>query len=123
MDWPVFGLLSANSSITSIVGLTPPRIFEDTVPQEHAMNRPYIVWNTVGGTPLNYLDQVPAMDSGRVQIDVYASGKLACKTLAKLVRDTLEPHAHMIGTPVSMFEVDTKLFRYLLEFQFFTARS
>jgi hypothetical protein len=123
MDWPVFSLLSASAALKALVGTTPPRIFEDSVPQELAGQRPYIVWFTVGGTPENYVSELPTMDGGRIQLDVYSTSKAECKAIAKLVRDLIEPEAYMISVPRSFYEADTKLYRYLLEFQFFTART
>jgi len=71
---------------------------------------------------LNYLGELPDMDQGRIQIDCWAMDKQGSVDLAKAVRDAIEPSAFMIGTPISSFEPDTKLFRYILEFDFFTSR-
>lgn len=123
MDWPIFTLLAANASITALVGTNPVRVWEDTVPDDLADQRPYIVWGTVGGAPENYMGDLPGIDSARLQVDVYSTTKAQARALAKLVRNTLESSMHMIGTPISLYEPDTKLHRYLLEFQIWQNRT
>lgn len=124
MKVPVFSLLNV-PSVTSITGANA--IWQDVLPQQHASKRIYVTWAIVGGAPENYLDQVPTMDSGRVQIDCWAgqevNGAIVCQSLMIAVRNAIEPHAHMISTPLSGYEAETKLYRYLLEFQFWELRS
>jgi hypothetical protein len=124
MDWPVFSLVSASSACTTLLGSSPVRCWEDAVPETQVPAvRPYAVWTTVGGAPENYLEGVPTMDAGRVQVSVYADSKTAARATAKAIRDAIEPSAHMVSTPLSTYESDTKLYVYLLQFQFWTARS
>jgi hypothetical protein len=125
---PVFSILSTAAPVTAIVGTNA--IWKNTLPQAHAAKRAYITWATVGGSPENYLDGVPGMDSGRVQIDCWVgeevsggTGAKVCQDLMIAVRNAIEPHAHMIGTPIDDYEKDTKLYRYMLEFQFWELRS
>jgi hypothetical protein len=123
MDWPVFTLVSGSAACTTLLGSSPVRCWEDTVPEAYPTpEKPYAVWFTVGGAPENYLSGVPTMDSGRVQIDVYAESKLAARVTAKAIRDAIEPSAHMVSVPISTYEPDTKLYHYILQFQFWTAR-
>lgn len=59
---------------------------------------PYAVWQTAYGTPENYLDRVPDVDSFGIQIDVYASpsqGASVARNVAQALRDAIEPHAHI----------------------------
>lgn len=123
MDWPVFALLSASAPLKAIVGTSPVRVWMDTVPPGGAQQRPYITWAVVGGDPEAYLDAVPTIDNGRIQIDTWSADKDQCHAMAKLVRNIIEPHANMIGVPVSGYEPDTELYRYTLEFSFWTPRT
>lgn len=120
MKVPVYSLLNV-AAVTNIVGTFA--IWQDVLPQQYGTKRKYVTWSIVGGTPENYLDQLPTMDSGRVQIDCWAEDPVTCQNLMIAVRNAIEPHAHMISTPLSGFESDTKLYRYLLEFQFWELRS
>jgi hypothetical protein len=59
---------------------------------------PYAVWQTAYGSPENYINQVPDVDSFGVQIDVYASqsqGPARARAVAAAIRDAIEPHAHI----------------------------
>lgn len=123
---PVFTLLNV-PAVTSIVGSNA--IWQDVLPQAYGSKRAYITWSIVGGAPENYLDGVPGMDSGRVQIDCWVgeevsnnTGAKVCQNLMLAVRNAIEPSAHMVGTPLSTYEPDTKLYRYLLDFQFWVRR-
>lgn len=123
MDWPVFTLLSASAALKVIVGTNPVRVWMDTVPPGESQERPYITWTVVGGAPENYLEGAPTIDNGRIQVDTWSKDKLQCHSMAKLVRNLLEARSHMIGVPVSSFEPDTQLYRYTLEFSFWTPRT
>lgn len=117
---PVFSILSTAAPVTAIVGQNA--IWQDTLPQKFGDKRRYITWAIVGGAPENYLDEVPTFDSGRVQLDCWADEAKVCRDLMIASRNAIEPHAHMLGTPMSMYEPESKLYRYLLEFQFWERR-
>jgi hypothetical protein len=121
MDWPVNALLESSAAVVALLGAgTSQRVYEDTAIQDTA--QPYVVWSTVGGTPENYVGELPGIDQARIQIDCYSKGKGQARDLARAVRDAIEPTAHMIGTPISLYEAETKLYRYILEFDFLVNR-
>lgn len=123
MQWPIFGIVSTNTACTTLLGTSPVRFWEDTVPEQYnPVTKPYVVWSTVGGAPENYPGELPTMDSGRLQVDVYGATKQQARNTALAIRNAVEPHAHMVSTPIPLFEPDTKLYRYILEFQFWTLR-
>jgi hypothetical protein len=57
-----------------------------------------------------------------VQIDVWAQSPTVCIQLCGLIRDALEPHAHMINRLNMGMDPDTNLHRWVLEFTFWTGR-
>lgn len=122
MDWPVYSLLGASGAVTAIIGSHPTmRCFEGTAPQDTP--RPYVAWAAVAGAgPENYLGELPAMDQARVQVDCFAKDLPDTVALAKAVRNAIEPSAHMVSTPITLYEPETELYRVILEFDFFTAR-
>jgi len=122
MTPPVFALLNASAAVKALIGASPMRCWEDVAPQESTPLRPYIVWSVVGGTPENYLDQVPTMDSGRVRLGVWSNSVTERRTLANAVIAAIEPSAYMVGIPVGTYEPETKLFGYWIDFQFWVAR-
>lgn len=61
---------------------------------------PYVVWQMAYGSPENYLDKVPDVDSMGTQFDVYASpsqGAIVARQVAQAIRDAIEPHAHIVS--------------------------
>lgn len=122
MDWPVYQLLTSAPAVTSVIGAgSNAKIFKDIAPQE--VVPPYVTYGTVGGSgPLNYLGEAPAMDRGRVQVDCFSRSRPEVVDLAKAVRAALEADAYMISTPRSLYETATKLYRFILEFEFHTSR-
>jgi hypothetical protein len=129
MTWPVFDLLTAGSpapAVTTFVGAFPnARIYEDTAPQRPngvKEPRPYITWSVAGGATQNYLSERPGIDPGRIQIDVWADSAKSRRDLMDAVMAAIEMHAHMIETPITLYEADTRLFRGLMTFQFWVHR-
>ena len=117
----VFQLLAGDSSVTDIIGTSPTRcyLFGDA-PQGEV--NPFVTWSVVVSTPENHLTKLPVVDADRVQIDAYALDQQTLVTLCGRIRDAIEPHAHMI-TKINMGkDPDTDLFRWVLEFRFFTSR-
>lgn len=74
--------------------------------------KPYAVWQTAYGSPENYLNQVPDVDSFGVQVDVYADNAASARTVAQALRDAIEPHAHITSWRGDSIDPDTKNFRF-----------
>lgn len=76
---------------------------------------PYAVWQTSGGTPENYLGNVPDVDSFGVQIDVYASesqGTDVARSVAQAIRNAIEPHCHITSWRGDSQDSVTKSYRF-----------
>ena len=126
MDWPIFRFLAASPEVTALVGTAPVRIYQTMAPDVGTAARPtkgdYITWNTAGGAPENYVSNRPGIDRGRFQIDCWSEDRNRCRQLAKAVRDALEGHGHMVALPQDDYEDETKLFRWMLDFELFVHR-
>jgi hypothetical protein len=123
MLWPIFAIVSGSSACTTLLGTNPVRFWQDTVPEAYApATKPYATLSTIGGAPENYLEAVPGIDQGRVQVDVFGDTPASARNVAIAIRNAIEPSAHMISTPTSLYEPDTKLYRWILEFDFWTPR-
>lgn len=83
---------------------------------------PYLVWQTVVGTPENYLDDLPDVDKTRVQLDVWAATGAQAEAVAQSVRDALEPVGYMISYGNTTRDPDTRAFRFGQDFDFITPR-
>lgn len=115
---PVYQTLNVVSAVTSIVG---QRIYRhDRAPQD--TTRPYITWFLVVGTPENELSDVPGIDRQTIQVDCWHQEDVGVVTLATAVKDAIEPIAHCTSIPINGREVETKLYRIGLQFDWFLSR-
>ncbi|MCB1567826.1 MAG: DUF3168 domain-containing protein [Xanthomonadales bacterium] len=123
MTFPVFALISDSSAVKALIGSSPVRFWRDFYPKSAGTPQlPYCVWAVVGGAPENYLSETPGIDSGRVQVDVWAQTPASADAVMAAVRDAIESSAHMISTPISRYDEETDSYGYILEFQFWTSR-
>ena len=116
-----FATLAANAGVTGIFGTSPCRIYpQGEAPQ--GVTLPYAVQQLVGGSPENYLDDVPDIDSARVQFDVYASTASAARAGAAAIRAALEGVGHVVSFNTDGRDPDTNNARYSFDMEFYTAR-
>lgn len=92
-------------------------------PQDVAL--PYAVWQTIGGSPENYLNQAPDTDSYSGQIDVYATpaqGPSVARNVAEAIRDAIEPYAHITSWRGERVDHDTKNWRISFDYDWIVYR-
>lgn len=90
------------------------------------VEKPYAVWRQVSGAPESYLGNVPDIDSYTTQIDVYASptqGASVARSVAKALRDAIEPHAHITFWMGDDIDPDTKNFTFRFQADWWTPRE
>lgn len=125
---PVWNVLRASPDVVDLVGL---RIWRGgTAPQDKAREAvdqglAYLTWFMVTDTPANTLSERPKGDITVIQIDCWCGGRDGeekVETLAKAVRDAIEPHAYMTGAPVDGREPATRLWRMALQFDWILIR-
>ena len=83
--------------------------------QQHpdAVVVPYITWQQVGGTPVNFLDTatLPSKANGRFQINTWAATRAEALTLAKqvenAVRATTSLQPAVLSQPVATTDEET----------------
>ena len=91
---PVFATLSASATVKAQIGSSPVRCYPaGEAPQGVAL--PYATYQQIAGGPENYLGETPDIDSGLVQIDVYASTVTAARTAFLAIRDAVEAVAYV----------------------------
>lgn len=128
---PIFTTLQDSATVRSIFGARP-RVYRHgeapqlpppkaggTVPEV----KPYATWLLVSGVPENNLSSTPSHDRDGVQIDVYARGDQECVDAAKAVRDQMETVTHMTALRGLTRDVDTRLYRISMDFDFWLARE
>lgn len=108
---PVFQVCAADSTVQSVLGTDPTRLwpFGEADP---APDYPYAVWQIVTGTPQNYLGQPPDVDSFGVQIDVYAKTADDARAVAHALRSAIETSAYVTAYIGEFRDTITRNYRY-----------
>ena len=117
---PIFSTISAVSAVTDLLGTDPVRFFPfGQAPDE--VELPYAVWQTVSGSPENYLSGGPSVDSWLVQVDVYAKRGSTARNVAEALRDAIEPEAYITAWRGERKE-DDNIIRYSFDADFLVER-
>ncbi|NHZ93545.1 DUF3168 domain-containing protein [Massilia sp. CCM 8733] len=108
---------------TALQGLVDGRVYPDFV--ESGALAPYIVFQAVGGSPINLLgSEVPDKELSRVQVSVWAATRLEASDLGKQAENALRVVAGLQTTVltgrVATFDEDTELRGTMQDFEFFT---
>lgn len=122
---PLFSTLFASTAVKAIFGSAPLRVYAfGDAPAKGAPGYlvPYAVFQTISGSPENYLGEVPDMDAWQVQVDIYALTLTAARNGAQAIRDALEPVSYVVGYNGEFRDTDTQLFRYSFDVSFLTPR-
>lgn len=108
---PIFAVCAADAAVLALLGSAPVRLYPfGEAPQGVAL--PYAVWQTVNGSPENYLGGRPDMDQFTLQVDVYGSGIDSVRNAASALRYAIEPVAHIVSYGGEGRDPDTKNYRY-----------
>lgn len=76
------------AAVHAVLG-TPSRFSAfGMAPQD--VERPYAAWQTVAGSPENYLGQVPDVDGWVVQVDAFGKSAQSARAAAVALRDAFE---------------------------------
>lgn len=118
---PIFSIVSKSAAVKSAFGTDPVRIYMFGLAPE-GVKHPYAVWQIVGGSPENYLNETPDIDLFSVQIDVYGASVTAVRSGARALRDAIEPHAHVVSWRGESKDVETNLYRSSFDVDFWTDR-
>lgn len=118
---PIYSIASADATVKFIFGTDPVRLFLFGDAYED-VTLPYAVWQTIGGSPENYIDKTPDIDSFLVQVDVYSVSAVTARSGAEALRDALESHAHITAWRGESFDKGTKRYRYSFDINFLTSR-
>lgn len=118
MNSTTYALLSASTGVTALVA---GRIYgHGRAPQ--GVQCPYVTHSVVGGHAESYMAEAPTLDEQRVQIDAWSKSADECRALMQAIVAALEDDGYMIGYPTDSFEETTQLYRFTIEFYFWTSR-
>lgn len=117
---PIYEVCSANASVQAALG-NPARLYPfGEAPQGVA--KPYAVWQTLGGSPENFLKQSPDIDQFTLQVDVYASTAMAARAAARSLRDAIEPVAYITRWNGEDRDQETKNYRVSFDVDWWVPR-
>lgn len=119
---PIFPTINASSAVKALIGSNPVRFYQFGFSTAQPPQKPYAVWQRVGGAPENYVDKVPDIDSFNVQVDVYAGSADQARTVAAALRDAIEPVAHITSWLGESRDPDTGNFRFTFLTDWWTNR-
>lgn len=122
---PIFQTIAADSSVTGLLGSAPTRFYPfDLAPQPGTSfyDVPYAVWQTVTGTPENYLACTPDIDVYTLQVDIYGRTSTEVRNITEALRDAIEPHAYITRWGDQSIDPDTGLNRYSFDVDWHVTR-
>jgi uncharacterized protein DUF3168 len=121
---PIYVLAAASSTVVGMLktGAGPLRfyLFGEA---DQATARPYAVWQTVGGSPENYINQRPDSDDWSTQVDVYTLTASSARTIAFALIEAFEGSAYVTSYNGEYKEFETKLFRFSFTVDWITHRT
>lgn len=119
---PIFEVCSEDASVLAVLGTSPVRFWLfGKAPTNPPL--PYSVWQQVGGSPENYINQVPDIDGYSIQVDVYGGTAAEVRNAAQVMRNAIEPHAHIVAWRGESLEQDTRLYRYSFDIDWLVPRQ
>lgn len=89
----LYTYLMAQTAITNLIGT---RLYPDKLPQDPSL--PALVYNNVGGSPVNQYNGPAALESTRFQIDAFAQTSRDARLLIDAVRVALESYRGSMGS-------------------------
>lgn len=118
---PIFAVCSASPDVTALLGTAPVRLHLFGEAPE-GVTKPYVVWQTIGGDPENYLEGRPNTDKFELQIDVYGTTASQVRSVAKAIRDAIELTAYVTRWNGESKDVLTKTYRYSFDVDWWVSR-
>lgn len=96
--------------IAALTGLAGDRVFPDFAPE--GTERPYIVYQAVGGEAINFVDGTPpGKRNARLQIAVWSDTRLSASSIAEQIEDAMRAAGQLqvtvLGAAVSTFDEET----------------
>lgn len=124
---PIAQVVSGSAAVKALLGTKPIRFWSfgeapRNVDGTPAGGTPYAVWQTVYGSPENYLSCTPDVDSWGTQIDVYGSTAHVVRGVAEALRDAFETVAYVVSWNGESKDDTTGLFQLGFTVEWITPR-
>lgn len=118
---PIFQVAAADPGVTALLGTDPVRLYPfGEAPEGTPL--PYVVWQLASGSPENYINQRPDMDSFTLQVDVYAATGASARAVGTALRDSIELRAHITRWGGESRDPETKSYRISFDVDWWVKR-
>lgn len=118
----LFEIVAASTTCRQLLGTPPKMRFYEFGEVPQGCDKPYATWQMPSSAAVNYVNQNPDMDEQRIQVDVWALKQSTAKQVASALRTAIQDYAQETNAAQRPREATTRLFGFMLEFQFFTPR-
>lgn len=119
--YPPIGRTLNTPAIRSLLG-DPPRVFSFGDAGVGPVAKPFVLWQTIGGEPENYLGSRPQVDRFSLQVDVYADNAKQAREVAEALLQELEPVAYVVAWRGESRDPDTRDFRLSFDLDWLSYR-
>lgn len=121
MTAPIFAVASADSTVKSVLGSNPVRIFPfGEAPEGTA--KPYAVWQIITGSPENYLAGRPDIDGFTLQVDVYGATAISTRDASVAIRNAIELQSYITRWAEMPRDSETNNYRVSFDVDWFVPR-
>jgi hypothetical protein len=123
MSPPIGPVIAASAAVHAELGMDPTRFWSfGEAPRDADGNvqSPYAVWQTVYGSPQNFIDGESNDEQWGLQIDVYARTADDARRIAGVLRAVLKPHTVLVAFNGESKDVPTGLYRYSFTIEWIT---
>lgn len=120
MHPPIFEVCSADAGVKAVLG-TPCRLYPFGLAPQNPV-KPYAVWQTVGGSPENYLAGRPDTERHALQIDVYASSASQARAALVAIERAVELSCYVTRYGGESRDMETKNYRSSMDVDWHTYR-
>lgn len=118
---PLFPLCASDSSVTALLGTNPVRLFMfGMAPQ--GVQKPYAVWQMVGGGPESYLAGRPDSEGHSIQIDVYGDSAADTRAALAAIEHAIELHCYVTRYGGESRDPETMSYRSSMDISWITER-
>ena len=118
---PIFETAGASAAVTALIGSSPVRLWPFAQAPENSV-LPYVVWQTIGGSPENYINNAPDIDQFSLQVDVYGTGASSVRAVAVALRDAIQGVANIVSWRGESIDFETKNYRFTFDVDWLVRR-
>lgn len=118
---PIFRLCAAATGVKALLGTAPVRLFLFGEAPE-GVQKPYAVWQVVGGSPENYLAGRPDTEQHSLQVDVYADTASTARAALAAIEQAIEQDAYVTRYGGESRDPETQNYRSSMDVDWITYR-